>query len=1044
MHVKKISSREREILELIAHEYTTPQIATQLYLSTHTVDSHKKNIKVKLDVKNTAGMVRRGFELGLLSVKRGAQAAQFHLILGMVFFTSIMTAQEPFSMTFETQGADEKVIIPIQSGLVYDYQVDWDGDGFYDEQIQNSEASHTYASSGQHVVNIIGQFPAINYNNSSNVEKLVSINQWGSIKWESFDNAFYGAVNMKYNATDVPDLATVTDLSGMFRSCSLFDGDLSGWDISKITSLSTMFQDASAFNGDVTTWETGNVEFMLSTFSGASQFNRDIRDWNLQKATNTGGMFYGACNFNQPIGDWDVSMVGNMASMFRDATSFNQPLNNWDVSSVTIMFAMFEGASSFNQYINDWDVRDVITMQRMFNNASSFNRTLFKWRIENVNNLSQFLTGSNYGSSNYEKTLIFWSVRPRQNNVTLSVGDLRCCACAGRELLISESNWNIIDGGEDCDRPFIMTYRTTSPNEFIEIYTNDDFDYNYSVDWENDGVIDITDLTGDQGHFFKTPGDHQIAIYGDYPFRPSMSSFAEEIRNKVISIDQWGNIAWESFRSSFQSLPNLIYKAADHPDLSGVTSMTSMFGDSPEFDADIGDWDMRFIEDISFMFNGSSRFNGDISNWEVGNVRDMWRTFGYAESFNCDISQWDVSRVSNMNAMFEGATVFNKDISQWNVGNVQGMFQMFLAALNFNQPIGDWNTSKVNTMEGMFKNAVSFNQNIDDWDVSMVTNFSEMFWNANAYNQPLNNWELNVVDNITMREMFLSCELFDQDLNNWHVNKVTDMSGMFESAVTFDGSIVGWNTSSVVNMNRMFRNAESFNQPLNHLLTGSCTDMGSMFMRAESFNQPIINWNTTLVNNMNNMFFEATAFNQDVSFWNVRGVTSMNEIFHDASSFNQSLGDWDPINVTDMTDALSGTALSRDNYDATLEGWGRIAPDLEDDVPLGADGLEYCTALLWRAALEFQGWTIIGDSRNCESQSCMPEQIVYIGPDEGIWHEPSNWNPTRIPAECDEVTIGMGDNVCLTADASCGLLQILTGAEFDTGVFELTINGTTD
>jgi len=62
-----ISTREKEVLHLVAHEYTTKQIAHTLYLSPHTVDSHKKNLKMKLDVKNTAGMVRRGFEMGILA-----------------------------------------------------------------------------------------------------------------------------------------------------------------------------------------------------------------------------------------------------------------------------------------------------------------------------------------------------------------------------------------------------------------------------------------------------------------------------------------------------------------------------------------------------------------------------------------------------------------------------------------------------------------------------------------------------------------------------------------------------------------------------------------------------------------------------------------------------------------------------------------------------------------------------------------------------------------------------------------------------------------
>ncbi len=61
-----ITRREQEVLKLIAYEYTTREIAKHLYLSAHTVDTHKKNIKLKLDVRNSAGMVRKGFEIGLL------------------------------------------------------------------------------------------------------------------------------------------------------------------------------------------------------------------------------------------------------------------------------------------------------------------------------------------------------------------------------------------------------------------------------------------------------------------------------------------------------------------------------------------------------------------------------------------------------------------------------------------------------------------------------------------------------------------------------------------------------------------------------------------------------------------------------------------------------------------------------------------------------------------------------------------------------------------------------------------------------------------
>ena len=66
MLIKNITTQEKQVLHLVSHEYTTKEIADTLYLSTHTVDTHKKNLKSKLLAKNTAGLVRRGFEIGLL------------------------------------------------------------------------------------------------------------------------------------------------------------------------------------------------------------------------------------------------------------------------------------------------------------------------------------------------------------------------------------------------------------------------------------------------------------------------------------------------------------------------------------------------------------------------------------------------------------------------------------------------------------------------------------------------------------------------------------------------------------------------------------------------------------------------------------------------------------------------------------------------------------------------------------------------------------------------------------------------------------------
>ena len=61
-----LTAREKEVLELIAEGYTNPQIAEKIFLSPFTVDSHRKNLLAKLDVKNTASLIRLAVEKKLI------------------------------------------------------------------------------------------------------------------------------------------------------------------------------------------------------------------------------------------------------------------------------------------------------------------------------------------------------------------------------------------------------------------------------------------------------------------------------------------------------------------------------------------------------------------------------------------------------------------------------------------------------------------------------------------------------------------------------------------------------------------------------------------------------------------------------------------------------------------------------------------------------------------------------------------------------------------------------------------------------------------
>ncbi|PRD47939.1 response regulator [Sphingobacterium haloxyli] len=63
--VPVITRREKEVLSLIAEGFTSSQIADKLFISTHTVDSHRKNLMEKFNTNSIAAVVKRATEYKL-------------------------------------------------------------------------------------------------------------------------------------------------------------------------------------------------------------------------------------------------------------------------------------------------------------------------------------------------------------------------------------------------------------------------------------------------------------------------------------------------------------------------------------------------------------------------------------------------------------------------------------------------------------------------------------------------------------------------------------------------------------------------------------------------------------------------------------------------------------------------------------------------------------------------------------------------------------------------------------------------------------------
>ncbi|MDP4148087.1 MAG: response regulator transcription factor [Bacteroidota bacterium] len=61
-----LSKREKEIVKLVAEGLTNVQISRQLFISVDTVDTHRKNLYTKLNINNTALLIRYAIDNGIV------------------------------------------------------------------------------------------------------------------------------------------------------------------------------------------------------------------------------------------------------------------------------------------------------------------------------------------------------------------------------------------------------------------------------------------------------------------------------------------------------------------------------------------------------------------------------------------------------------------------------------------------------------------------------------------------------------------------------------------------------------------------------------------------------------------------------------------------------------------------------------------------------------------------------------------------------------------------------------------------------------------
>lgn len=157
--------------------------------------------------------------------------------------------------------------------------------------------------------------------------------------------------------------------------------------------------------------------------------------------------------------------------------------------------------------------------------------------------------------------------------------------------------------------PFVFTFKSPKHNEF-RVIANNKYEYEYNIQWEHLDSGESgseTDVTENYKIPAEKNGMYRVEITGQFPHFKSLSSFFD---NDVIqTVEQWGDIEWQSMEQMFQFCTGFTLNASDTPNLENV-------------------------ENMSRMFLGANSFNQPINNWDVSNVENMTGMFYKAESFN--------------------------------------------------------------------------------------------------------------------------------------------------------------------------------------------------------------------------------------------------------------------------------------------------------------------------------------------------------------------------------------------------------------------------
>ncbi len=529
---------------------------------------------------------------------------------------------------------------------------------FYNATLANPNTSNWNTSS---VTNMVGMFYRAD---SANPD----VSSWNTSSVVNMNSMFYNAT-LANPYTSNWNTSSVTNMSRMFSGATSANPDVSNWNTSSVTNMSWMFSEANSANPDVSNWNTSSVTNMIWMFYNATLVNPNTSNWNTSSVTNMSYMFSGATSANPDVSNWNTSSVTNMIWMFSGATSANPDVSNWNTSSVTHMNFIFKGATSSDPNVSNWNTSSVTNMGYMFYQATSANPDVSGWDVTNVTTMEFMFSGLTLATVDYDNILKHFSSQLVMNNVPLGGGNSKFCAIAAHDNLSNNHSWTITDGLEAAfcytATDFVITVDTSiagasTATQFTLPTTGSGYNYNIYCDIDDATAVVATAQNGNFTCNYASAGIYTIRIEDNTGLLtgfPRIYFNNSGDKDKIIAVNQWGSGIWSSMNGAFYGASNLLIKATDTPELSGVTDMSLMFTGATLANPNTNGWNTSNVDNMSSMFASASAANPDTSTWNTANVTDMSSMFLNATSAQPNTSSWDVSGVNSFANMFLGVTL---------------------------------------------------------------------------------------------------------------------------------------------------------------------------------------------------------------------------------------------------------------------------------------------------------------------------------------------------------------------------------------------------